>query len=78
MAFVYSPLMGAIITEVSGAELAASATGIINALWQIGSVIVPLVVGAVFQSTGSFPAAFVALAIGPAFGALIMLFVRHE
>lgn len=78
VAFVYSPLMGAIIAEVSGAELAASATGIINALWQIGSVIVPLAVGAVFQATGSFPAAFVALAIGPAFGALVMLFVRHE
>ncbi len=78
VAFIYSPLMGAIIAEISGPALAASATGLANALWQIGSVIVPLVIGAVFQATGSFAAAFIALAIGPAFGALVMAFVRHD
>jgi sugar phosphate permease len=75
-AFVYSPLMGAMVAEIAGPSLAASATGVTNAFWQTGSVIVPVVVGGVFQMTGSFSAAFATLAAGPAFGALMMLFVR--
>jgi sugar phosphate permease len=77
-AFVYSPLMGAVVAELAGAELAASATGLTNALWQLGSVTVPVVVGAVFQSTHSFHAAFVALAAGPAVGAVVMALVRAD
>jgi len=77
-AFVYSPLMGAIIAELAGADLAASATGVTNAFWQLGSVIVPSVVGAVFQTTGSFHAAFLALAAGPFVAAIVMAFVRAD
>ena len=77
-AFAYSPLMGAIVAEVAGADLAASATGLTNALWQIGSVVVPVVIGAVFQATGSFHVAFAALAVGPAIGAIVMAFVRAD
>jgi sugar phosphate permease len=75
-AFVYSPLMGAMVAEIAGPSLAGSATGVTNAFWQTGSVIVPVVVGGVFQMTGSFSAAFATLAAGPAFGALMMTFVR--
>ena len=77
-AFVYSPLMGAMVAEIAGADLAASATGLTNALWQVGSVVVPIVVGAVFQATESFHIAFAALAAGPAIGAVVMAFVRSE
>jgi sugar phosphate permease len=77
-AFAYSPLLGAIVAEVAGAELTASATGLTNALWQIGSVTVPVVVGALFQATGSFHVAFVALAAGPALAAIVMVFVRAD
>jgi sugar phosphate permease len=77
-AFVYSPLMSAVVAEVVGTNLAASATGLTNALWQIGSVIVPVVVGALFQATGSFHIAFAALAAGPAIGAVAMVFVRAD
>ena len=77
-AFVYSPLMGAIVAELAGESLAASATGLTNALWQIGSVIVPVAVGALFQATGSFHVAFAALAAGPAVGAVVMAFVRVD
>jgi sugar phosphate permease len=77
-AFAYSPPLGAIVAEVAGAELAASATGLTNALWQIGSVTVPVVVGALFQATGSFRVAFAALAAGPAMAAIVMAFVRCD
>lgn len=75
-AFVYSPLMAAVVAEAAGLALAGSASGLTAGFWQLGSMIVPLVVGVVFQSTGSFPAAFGTLAAGPFLGALCMLFVR--
>ena len=77
-AFVYGPLMAAMVAEVAGSDLAAAATGLTNAFWQIGSVIVPLVVGAVFGATDSFHAAFATLAIGPGLGAVIMAFVHAD
>lgn len=76
-AFVYSPLMAAMVAESSGVLLAGSAAGILNSVWQLGSVIVPVVVGVVFQSTGSFAAAFATLAAGPALAAVCLLFVRE-
>lgn len=74
-AFVYSPLLAVLVAEVSGPARAGAATGLTAGLWQLGSVIVPLAVGAVFQQTGSFMGAFLVLAAGPVFGALCMLFV---
>lgn len=76
-AFVYSPLLAVMVAEVSGAALAGSATGLTAGVWQLGSVIVPVVVGLVFQATGSFVGAFLVLAAGPFLGAICMLFVRE-
>jgi sugar phosphate permease len=76
-AFVYSPLMAALVAEVAGRELAGSATGLTNASWQLGSAVVPLAVGAVYHAWNSFYAAFVALAVGPMLGAIAMLLVRE-
>jgi nitrate/nitrite transporter NarK len=75
--FAYSPLTAAMVAEIAGRQLAGSATGAINAFWQLGVVLVPLAVGAVVQSTHSFFAAFVTLAIGPAFAAVVLLFVKE-
>jgi sugar phosphate permease len=72
-AFVYSPLLAAMITEVAEPEIIGAATGSINAFWQLGSVIVPSVVGLAFASTDSFRVAFLVLAAGPVLGALCML-----
>jgi len=77
-AFAYTPLMAAMIAEIAGPALVGSATGLTNAFWQLGSVIVPLVVGVVFQATNSFAGAFVALAAGPLLAMLVMLAVKEE
>jgi sugar phosphate permease len=77
-AFVYSPLMNTMVPEVSGPTVVGSSAGITNAFWHLGSIIVPIVIGVVFQSTHSFYAAFVALAAGPLLGALCMLPVRER
>ena len=76
-AFLYSPLLSAMVAANSGVALAGSAAGILGSLWQLGSVVVPLVVGVVFQMTGSFTAAFATLAAGPALAAVALLFVRE-
>ena len=77
-AFVYSPLLAVMVAEAAGVALAGSATGLTAGFWQLGSVIVPLVVGFVFQSTGSFMAALAILAAGPALGVVCMLFVEER
>jgi ACS family glucarate transporter-like MFS transporter len=77
-AYLYSPLMVAMVPGLSGSRLAGSAAGVTNAVWQLGSVIVPVAIGAVFQMTGSFRAAFAALAAGPLAGAVLMSFVRER
>jgi ACS family glucarate transporter-like MFS transporter len=76
-AFAYSPLLAVMIAEVAGPAVAGSATGFTNAFWQLGSVLVPLAVGAVFQSTHLFFVAFLALSAGPALALLCMLPVRE-
>jgi len=77
-AYVYSPLTAAIIPTLVDRTLTGSAAGLTNAVWQLGSVIVPVVVGAVFSATGSFSAAFGTLAAGPLLGIVFMLGVRER
>lgn len=77
-AFVYSPLLAVMVADASGPALAGSATGVTAGLWQLGSITVPVVVGVVFQVTGSFLCAFATLAAGPALGTIVMLFVTES
>ncbi len=75
-AFCYSPLIVTLMAELSGPKLAGSVAGMATALWQVGGLIVPLVVGYVFQVTGSFVDVFAMLALGPLAGAVCMLCVK--
>ncbi|MEU4577555.1 MFS transporter [Nonomuraea sp. NPDC023979] len=77
-AYLYSPLLVAMVPDLAGVRLAGTAAGAANALWQLGSVTVPVVIGAVFQATDSFGAAFAALAAGPLAGAVLLCFVRDR
>jgi ACS family glucarate transporter-like MFS transporter len=77
-AYVYSPLMIAMIPTFSGERLAGSASGGVNAFWQLGSTVVPAVVGMVFGATGSFQLAFLTLAAGPLLAIIPMLAIRES
>lgn len=77
-AYAYAPLTAALTPALAGNALAGTAAGGVNAFWQLGSVIVPVVVGFAFQATGSFQTAFLVLAIGPLLGAAVMLFIKEE
>jgi sugar phosphate permease len=76
-AFVYTPVLVAFVSEIAGKRRTGTAVGITNAVWQLGSVVVPLVIGLVFSATGSFRIAFLALAAGPLFAALLTTIVRY-
>ncbi|MEU4314053.1 MFS transporter [Nocardia sp. NPDC024068] len=75
-AYIYSPVMMAMIPTLSGPELAGTASGGVNAFWQLGSTIVPAVVGLVFGATGSFQLVFLVLAAGPLLAIVPMYFIR--
>jgi sugar phosphate permease len=77
-AFIYTPLIVAMVAEIAGPKLVGSAYGFTNAFWQLGSVVVPVVIGVVFQLTNSFSMAFVALAAGPALAAVAMFWVKER
>lgn len=77
-AFLYSPVMTAYIGELVELRLVGSATGLVNTIWQLGSLISPLVVGMVLDATQNYIYAFAALAIGPTVGAVTILAVRER
>lgn len=77
-AYGWTPLIVALVPRLCQPSITGSASGFANATWQLGSVIVPVVVGAVFSATHSFSLAFVALAVGPLFGLLLMQGVREK
>jgi predicted MFS family arabinose efflux permease len=77
-AFIYSPLLVALVAEQSGIDRSGSAAGIANAIWQSGSAMSPAIVGFIFQASHSFSMAFATLALGPLLGAVCMWFVREQ
>lgn len=78
-AYCYLPLMVALVPRLVSSRVLGGAAGITNAMWQIGSVLVPLAVGAIFTATNnSFMAALITLAAGPFLGMIIMYFVNER
>lgn len=73
LAFVYSPVMNTFVGELVDKRNIGVAMGLINAIWQLGSLISPLAVGFVLDLTHSYLYAFLTLGSGPLLGAIIML-----
>jgi sugar phosphate permease len=76
VAFGYTPVLIAQVTQASGAKSAGAAAGLTNAVWQSGSAMAPIVVGQVYASTHSVLFALLTLAAGPVCGAVLLLFVN--
>jgi nitrate/nitrite transporter NarK len=77
-AYGYLPLMVAMTPKLVPSGVTGTAAGACNAFWQLGSVLVPLAIGAVYHATSSFQAAFLTLAAGPLLGMVLMLGVRER
>nr|WP_282960936.1 MFS transporter [Burkholderia cenocepacia] len=78
VAFCWGPIITSIITELAGLEKAGSAVGVTNAVFQIATTAVPVVVGYAFSVTGSFLVAFSVLAFGPAISTLCLVFLKER
>jgi MFS family permease len=76
-AFVYSPVMSTLVAELVSPNLVGTAIGFVNTIWQLGSLISPLAVGAVIDATNNFSYAFAILAIGPIIGAFVILYIKE-
>ncbi|MFG1374319.1 MFS transporter [Xanthobacter oligotrophicus] len=78
-AYCYLPMIVALVPRLVGSAMLGTAAGMVNALWQLGSTLVPLAIGGAFAASGnSFIAAFAALAVGPFIGAIAMYFVNER
>jgi MFS family permease len=77
-AFLYMPVLSVYVGELVEIRLIGSATGLVNTIWQLGSLLSPLVVGMVLDGTKNYAFAFAALAAGPIIGALVILTVKPE
>ncbi|MFI5610254.1 nitrate/nitrite transporter [Amycolatopsis sp. NPDC051903] len=77
-AYAATTLLVALVPTLVPASVTGTAAGTTNAIWQLGTTIVPVVVGAVFASTGSFLAAFATLAAGPLAATVLMFGVRER
>lgn len=71
-------VVATLVVESVGQSLAGSASGLSNALWMLGNVVVPLVIGEVFHVTHSFAGAILALAAGPIFGAIALSLIPRK
>lgn len=72
-AYGATTLMVALVPALVPVKVTGTAAGTSNAIWHLGTIIVPVAVGAVFAATDSFLAAFSTLAAGPLVGMLLML-----
>ncbi|MFC7391401.1 MFS transporter [Scopulibacillus cellulosilyticus] len=77
-AYIYSPIMNTYIGELADSGMVGTATGLVNTIYQLGSLFSPLAVGAVIDATHNYLYAFITLAAGPVLAALIILLVNEK
>ena len=75
--YTANPHLNAIVIDYSGAAFSATATGFTNVMFQLASLIGPLVFGFMSDSTGSFASVWIAMAAGPLLGILVLLAAKN-
>ena len=74
--FIFGPVLNTFISELVSPRQVATAIGLCNGIWQVGSLISPLTAGLILDWTGSYSAAFSVLAAGPLTAVAILAMVR--
>ena len=75
-AFIFGPVLNTFISELVEAEQVGTAIGFCNAIWQLGSLISPVLAGLILDHTGSFTGVFVMLAAGPFLSVLLLARIK--
>ncbi|MBK5458157.1 MFS transporter [Peribacillus sp. TH27] len=78
LGYAFYPVLNTVIGHSVEKRLLGTASGLVNAMWQLGAMLSPLAVGAVIDATGNYFYCFATMAIGPFLGALIFLFIKLE
>ena len=73
-----NPQLTVLVSEFAGKELAATANGTSNFIFQIASMIGPFVLGWSIDVTGNFSTVWWIMAAGPLLGILLLLPVKPE
>jgi MFS family permease len=76
LGYAFYPVLNTVIGQSVEKRLLGTASGLVNAMWQLGAMLSPLAVGAVIDATGNYFYCFATMAIGPFLGALVFLFVK--
>jgi MFS family permease len=71
-----NPHLSLMIAEIAGRDRSATATGISNVIFQIGSILSPLALGMSIDITHTFHSIWYILAVGPLVGIVVMSLVR--
>lgn len=71
-AFIFGPVLNTYISELVEAEQVGTAIGFCNAVWQIGSLVSPVLAGMILDYTGNYNSIFFMLAVGPFMSVLIL------
>jgi ACS family hexuronate transporter-like MFS transporter len=71
-----NPHLTIMISEYAGKEWAATANGIANFIFQLASMIGPLILGGVIDLSGNFSTVWYMMAAGPIVGILLILMLR--
>jgi MFS family permease len=77
-AFVFGPVLNTFIAELVSPRQVATAVGLCNGIWQIGSLISPVTAGLILDHTGSYSWAFAVLAAGPLVAVGILALVKKS
>jgi len=76
VSYFANPHLSLMIAEIAGKDRSATATGISNVMFQIGSILSPLALGISIDVTHTFHSIWYILALGPLVGIIVMIAVR--
>ncbi|WCK56678.1 MFS transporter [Aneurinibacillus sp. Ricciae_BoGa-3] len=76
LGYAFYPPLNTLICDSVDKKFVGTASGLVNAMWQLGALIAPLAVGAVIDMTHNYFFVFATLGAGPVLGAFAILFVK--
>ena len=76
--YIANPLLNVMVNEFAGKELAGTATGTTNFMYQMASIIGPAVIGFSIDFSGNFSSVWWIMAIGPLVGLLLLIPVKRN
>ncbi|MDP4160295.1 MAG: MFS transporter [Bacillota bacterium] len=78
LSYLANPHLSILVTQFAGKEWAATATGTTNFVWQLASMLGPIVLGWSIDATGSFSSVWYILSAGPLLGIFLLMAINEK